>query len=72
MYRLSEMLYKKYCNQPYFPEGEIFAKVTIGNPKCLGWDGRENHITIDFRPKKFIPAVKTLFINQKFIAIKQL
>ena len=67
--RLSYWLYDKFCKEPYMPSGKIHLVVKIGNPKCLGWDGRENHATLFFKPHSFIPGTHELFIDQRDLEI---
>lgn len=70
--RFAYWLYTKWCNEPFAPDGKIKLKVIIGNPKCLGWDGRENHATLYFRPNKFVQGNHSLFIDKDKLEILNL
>lgn len=63
--RLSYWVYEKFCNEPYFPEGEVKAYLKIGNPECLGFDGRESSVRLVFIPKRFVPGIHEVSIDIK-------
>lgn len=60
--RLSYWLYKRYCNEPYYPRGKVKAKVYIGNPDSLALTDRENKVIITYQPDKFIRGIHDWYI----------
>ena len=61
--KLVYRLYEKYCNEPFFPEGEVIATYFQGNPKCLGHDGRYNKVKLTFKPDKFVLGIHEITIK---------
>lgn len=57
--RISYWLYKRYCNEPYVPEGKVSVMVRKKGDTPAS---KESMVRITFEPKPFVPGIHEWYI----------
>lgn len=60
--KISYWLYKKFCNEPYIPEGKINVVVEKKGDTAAS---KESVVKISFIPERFTKGIHTLYLFDK-------